>query len=139
MSTATADRESGSRSVLPFSRDRATGSLVVHLLLRVFVGIATDSFVGRNIPNVLDHVTVVEIFVGGITRVILIASFDPCTGPIPALSTMVPGYLEAEAGLPCSSPFRAGSLQWLPRGLYRDWSLPNSGPAFHCNCRNDVH
>ena len=71
------------------------------LLLCAFLSIATDSFLSvRNFLNILDQVTVIGIIAVGMTFVILIAGIDLSVGSVLALSMMVLGYLNVEAGLP---------------------------------------
>ncbi|MCE2523732.1 MAG: ABC transporter permease [Rhodobacteraceae bacterium] len=101
MSSATADSGKKFRFKLPFSLGRATGPLIGLLLLCAFLSIATDSFLSvRNFLNILDQVTVIGIIAVGMTFVILIAGIDLSVGSVLALSMMVLGYLNVEAGLP---------------------------------------
>ncbi len=84
-----------------FSLSGATGPLIGLLLLCTFLSFATDSFLSfRNFLNILDQVTVLGILAVGMTFVILIGGIDLSVGSILALSMMVLGYLNVEAGLP---------------------------------------
>lgn len=86
-----------------FSMRGATGPLIGLLLLCVFLSFATDSFLSiRNFLNILDQITVLGIMAVGMTFVILIAGIDLSVGSVLALSMMVLGYLNVEAGLPMS-------------------------------------
>nr|WP_235867248.1 ABC transporter permease [Roseibium marinum] len=79
----------------------ATGPLIGLLLLCVFLSIATDSFLSfRNFLNILDQITVLGIMAVGMTFVILIGGIDLSVGSVLALSMMVLGYLNVEAGMP---------------------------------------
>ncbi len=101
MNSATADSGKKFRFKLPFSLGRATGPLIGLLLLCAFLSIATDSFLSvRNFLNILDQITVIGIIAVGMTFVILIAGIDLSVGSVLALSMMVLGYLNVEAGLP---------------------------------------
>jgi ribose transport system permease protein len=95
--------ESGSRPSLSdiFSLSGATGPLIGLLILCAFLSIATDSFLSfRNFLNIADQITVLGIMAVGMTFVILIGGIDLSVGSILALSMMVLGYLNVEAGYP---------------------------------------
>ena len=78
----------------------ATGPLIGLVLLCLFLSFATDSFFSfRNFLNILDQVTVIGIIAVGMTFVILIAGIDLSVGSVLALSMMVLGFLNVEAGL----------------------------------------
>lgn len=84
-----------------FSLGGATGPLVGLLLLGLVLSLATDSFLSvRNFLNILDQITVLGIMAVGMTFVILIGGIDLSVGSVLALSMMVLGYLNVEAGLP---------------------------------------
>ena len=86
-----------------FSLRGATGPLLGLIALCVFLSIATDSFLSvRNFLNILDQITVIGIIAAGMTFVILIAGIDLSVGSVLALSMMVLGYLNVEAGMPMS-------------------------------------
>lgn len=86
-----------------FSLSGATGPLIGLLLLCAFLSVATDSFLSiRNFLNILDQITVLGILAVGMTFVILIGGIDLSVGSVLALSMMVLGYLNVEAGLPMS-------------------------------------
>lgn len=93
-------------AVSAFSRIRnamtgTTGPLIGLLLLCLFLSIATDSFLSiRNFLNILDQITVLGIMAIGMTFVIMIGGIDLSVGSVMALSMMVLGYLNVEAGLP---------------------------------------
>lgn len=114
MSLVTASRteqsdDARSRLVDMFSLSGATGPLIGLLLLCVFLSIATDSFLSiRNFLNILDQITVLGIMAVGMTFVILIAGIDLSVGSVMALSMMVLGYLNVEAGLPMSVAISGG-------------------------------
>ena len=92
-----------------FSISGATGPLVGLLLLCVFLSFATDSFLSvRNFLNILDQITVLGIMAVGMTFVILIAGIDLSVGSVMALSMMVLGYLNVEAGMPMSVAIAGG-------------------------------
>lgn len=79
----------------------ATGPLIGLILLCLFLTFATDKFFSvRNFLNILDQVTVLGIMAVGMTLVILIGGIDLAVGSVMALSMMVLGYLNIEAGLP---------------------------------------
>jgi ribose transport system permease protein len=79
----------------------ATGPLIGLILLCAFLTVATDTFFSvRNFLNILDQVTVLGIMAVGMTLVILIGGIDLAVGSVMALSMMVLGYLNVEAGLP---------------------------------------
>lgn len=84
-----------------FSLGGATGPLIGLLLLCLGLSLATDSFLSvRNFLNILDQITVLGIMAVGMTFVILIAGIDLSVGSVLALSMMVLGYLNVEAGYP---------------------------------------
>ena len=86
-----------------FSLRGATGPLIGLLLLCAFLSLATDTFLAlRNFLNILDQITVIGIIAVGMTFVILIAGIDLSVGSVLALSMMVLGYLNVEAGMPMS-------------------------------------
>ncbi|WFE91278.1 ABC transporter permease [Roseibium porphyridii] len=86
-----------------FSLSGATGPLIGLLVLCAFLSFATDSFLSfRNFLNIADQITVLGIMAVGMTFVILIGGIDLSVGSILALSMMVLGYLNVEAGLPMS-------------------------------------
>lgn len=88
----------------------ATGPLIGLLLLCAFLSVATDSFLSfRNFLNILDQITVIGIIAVGMTFVILIGGIDLSVGSVLALSMMVLGYLNVEAGYPMSIAI-AGAL-----------------------------
>jgi ribose transport system permease protein len=79
----------------------ATGPLIGLLLLCVFLTVWTDTFFSlRNFLNILDQITVLGIMAVGMTLVILIGGIDLAVGSVMALTMMVMGYLNVEAGLP---------------------------------------
>ncbi|POF28293.1 ABC transporter permease [Roseibium marinum] len=100
--TVTADHDVGKSRLLEMVSIRgATGPLIGLLLLCVFLSIATDSFLSfRNFLNILDQITVLGIMAVGMTFVILIGGIDLSVGSVLALSMMVLGYLNVEAGMP---------------------------------------
>lgn len=84
-----------------FSLRGATGPLIGLILLCLFLTIATDSFFSlRNFLNILDQITVLGIMAVGMTFVILIGGIDLAVGSVLALSMMVLGYLNVQAGMP---------------------------------------
>ena len=84
-----------------FSLKGATGPLIGLLLLCLFLTFATDSFFSlRNFLNILDQITVLGIMAVGMTFVIMIGGIDLAVGSVMALSMMVLGYLNVEAGIP---------------------------------------
>ncbi len=86
-----------------FSLSGATGPLIGLILLCAFLSFATDSFFSfRNFLNIADQITVLGIMAVGMTFVILIGGIDLSVGSILALSMMVLGYLNVEAGYPMS-------------------------------------
>ncbi|SFD17451.1 ABC transporter permease [Tropicimonas isoalkanivorans] len=86
-----------------FSLGGATGPLIGLLLLCAVLSLATDSFLSfRNFLNILDQITVLGIMAVGMTFVILIGGIDLSVGSVLALSMMVLGYLNVEAGMPMS-------------------------------------
>jgi ribose transport system permease protein len=95
--------KSGRRSSLSdlFSLSGATGPLIGLILLCIFLSFATDSFLSfRNFLNIADQITVLGIMAVGMTFVILIGGIDLSVGSILALSMMVLGYLNVQAGYP---------------------------------------
>ncbi|WP_421856851.1 ABC transporter permease [Oricola sp.] len=101
MSAMQAQGRNGPRLPEFFSVSGATGPLIGLLLLCAFLAIATDSFLSvRNFLNILDQITVLGIMAVGMTFVILIAGIDLSVGSVLALSMMVLGYLNVEAGMP---------------------------------------
>lgn len=84
-----------------FQLSGATGPLIGLVLLCVFLSFATDSFLSfRNFLNIADQITVLGIMAVGMTFVILIGGIDLSVGSVLALSMMILGYLNVEAGLP---------------------------------------
>lgn len=78
-----------------------TGPLIGLILLCLFLTIVTDSFFSlRNFLNILDQITVLGIMAVGMTFVILIGGIDLAVGSVLALSMMVLGYLNVQAGMP---------------------------------------
>lgn len=97
------DSSGNSRLSEFFSLSGATGPLIGLLLLCVFLSIASDAFLSfRNFLNIADQITVLGIMAVGMTFVILIGGIDLSVGSILALSMMVLGYLNVEAGMPMS-------------------------------------
>lgn len=79
----------------------ATGPLIGLVLLCLFLTFWTDTFFSvRNFLNILDQVTVLGIMAVGMTMVILIGGIDLAVGSVLALTIMVLGYLNIEAGVP---------------------------------------
>ncbi|MDJ0685843.1 MAG: ABC transporter permease [Alphaproteobacteria bacterium] len=97
-----ADQGEGRSSITSlFSLSGATGPLIGLILLCAVLSVATDSFLSvRNFLNILDQITVLGIMAVGMTFVILIAGIDLSVGSVVALSMMVLGYLNVEAGYP---------------------------------------
>lgn len=86
-----------------------TGPLIGLFLLCIFLSFATDAFFSiRNFLNILDQITVLGIMAVGMTFVILIGGIDLSVGSVMALSMMVLGYLNVEAGLPMSIAITGG-------------------------------
>lgn len=84
-----------------FLQGGATGPFIGLVLLCVFLSVVTDSFLSlSNFLNILDQITVLGIMAVGMTFVILIAGIDLSVGSVLALSMMVLGYLNVEAGYP---------------------------------------
>lgn len=84
-----------------FFQGGATGPFIGLVLLCVFLSVVTDSFLSlSNFLNILDQITVLGIMAVGMTFVILIAGIDLSVGSVLALSMMVLGYLNVEAGYP---------------------------------------
>jgi ribose transport system permease protein len=107
MAQATGDRRA--RIAEFFSLSGATGPLIGLLLLCAFLTFASDSFLSvRNFLNILDQITVLGIMAVGMTFVILIGGIDLSVGSVLALSMMVLGYLNVEAGLPMSVAIAGG-------------------------------
>jgi ribose transport system permease protein len=78
----------------------ATGPLFGLVLLCVFLTVWTDTFFSvRNFLNILDQITVLGIMAVGMTLVILIGGIDLAVGSVMALTMMVLGYLNVEAGI----------------------------------------
>lgn len=103
MTTLTPEGTQKQSFVETFSLRGATGPLIGLLLLCLFLTLATDSFFSlRNFLNILDQITVLGIIAVGMTFVILIGGIDLAVGSVMALSMMVLGYLNVEAGLPMS-------------------------------------
>ena len=101
MNAVTAEAKERLRFTELLSLRGATGPLLGLLALCVFLSFATDSFLSiRNFLNVLDQITVLGIMAVGMTFVILIAGIDLSVGSVMALSMMVLGYLNVEAGMP---------------------------------------
>ncbi len=97
----------------------ATGPLIGLLLLCFFLTIATESFLSfRNFLNVLDQITVLGIMSVGMTFVILIGGIDLSVGSVLALSMMVLGYLNVEAGLPMSVAVSGGLVAASVSGAF---------------------
>lgn len=100
MSTANRAAEKSKISEF-FSLSGATGPLIGLVLLCVFLSFASDSFLSfRNFLNIADQITVLGIMAVGMTFVILIGGIDLSVGSVLALSMMVLGYLNVEAGVP---------------------------------------
>ncbi len=86
-----------------FNIGGATGPLIGLVVLCLFLTFATDSFFSlRNFLNILDQITVLGIMAVGMTFVILIGGIDLAVGSLLALSMMVLGFLNVEAGVPMS-------------------------------------
>ena len=105
-----------------FSLSGATGPLIGLILLCAVLSLATDSFLSvRNFLNILDQITVLGIMAVGMTFVILIAGIDLSVGSVVALSMMVLGYLNVEAGYPMyvaiSGALMASALVGIVAGL----------------------
>lgn len=84
-----------------FLQGGATGPFIGLVLLCVVLSVVTDSFLSlSNFLNILDQITVLGIMAVGMTFVILIAGIDLSVGSVLALSMMVLGYLNVEAGYP---------------------------------------
>ncbi len=95
-----------------------TGPLIGLLLLCAFLAFATDSFFSvRNFLNILDQITVLGIMAVGMTFVILIGGIDLSVGSVLALSMMVLGYANVEAGLPMSVAIAAALLASAVTGM----------------------
>ena len=78
----------------------ATGPLIGLIALCLFLTLWTDTFFSlRNFLNILDQITVLGIMAVGMTLVILIGGIDLSVGSVMALTMMVMGYLNVEAGL----------------------------------------
>ncbi|MFV0383602.1 ABC transporter permease [Paracoccus sp. (in: a-proteobacteria)] len=101
MTMTTPATTSRSRFADLFSLSGATGPLIGLVLLCAFLAFATDSFWSfRNFLNIMDQITVLGIMAVGMTFVILIGGIDLSVGSVLALSMMVLGYLNVEAGMP---------------------------------------
>ncbi|MEM9550108.1 MAG: ABC transporter permease [Pseudomonadota bacterium] len=105
-----------------FSLSGATGPLIGLILLCAVLSVSTDSFLSvRNFLNILDQITVLGIMAVGMTFVILIAGIDLSVGSVVALSMMVLGYLNVEAGYPMyvaiSGALAAAALTGMVAGL----------------------
>lgn len=105
-----------------FSLSGATGPLIGLLVLCAFLSFATDSFFSfRNFLNIADQITVLGIMAVGMTFVILIGGIDLSVGSILALSMMVLGYLNVEAGYPMgiaiAGALAASALAGIVSGL----------------------
>jgi ribose transport system permease protein len=78
----------------------ATGPLIGLIALCLFLTLWTDTFFSvRNFLNILDQITVLGIMAVGMTLVILIGGIDLAVGSVMALTMMVLGYLNVQAGL----------------------------------------
>lgn len=109
MSDTSTESDTGSRLSEFISLRGATGPLLGLIALCVFLSFATDSFLSlRNFLNILDQITVLGIMAIGMTFVILIGGIDLSVGSVMALSMMVLGYLNVEAGLPMSVAISGG-------------------------------
>jgi len=87
-------------------------------LLCLVLSIATDSFLSiRNFLNILDQITVLGIMAVGMTFVILIGGIDLSVGSVMALSMMVLGYLNVEAGMPMAVAIPGGLLAAAITGI----------------------
>lgn len=101
MSESSVNSQNGRKLADFFSLGGATGPLIGLILLCAFLTFATDSFFSvRNFLNILDQVTVIGIIAVGMTFVILLGGIDLSVGSVLALSMMVLGFLNVEAGLP---------------------------------------
>ncbi|MDP3262934.1 MAG: ABC transporter permease [Tabrizicola sp.] len=99
--SAARESEAGPGLALLGSFRGATGPLIGLVLLCVFLTVSTDTFLSvRNFLNILDQVTVLGIMAVGMTLVILIGGIDLAVGSVMALTMMVLGYLNVEAGVP---------------------------------------
>ncbi len=99
--SAARESEAGPGFALLGSFRGATGPLIGLVLLCVFLTVSTDTFLSvRNFLNILDQVTVLGIMAVGMTLVILIGGIDLAVGSVMALTMMVLGYLNVEAGVP---------------------------------------
>lgn len=99
--SAARQSEAGPGFALLGSFRGATGPLIGLVLLCVFLTVSTDTFLSvRNFLNILDQVTVLGIMAVGMTLVILIGGIDLAVGSVMALTMMVLGYLNVEAGVP---------------------------------------
>ena len=122
MSEVQGHRNNGIRISELFSLSGATGPLIGLILLCVVLTFATDSFLSlRNFLNILDQITVLGIMAVGMTFVILIAGIDLSVGSVVALSMMVLGYLNVEAGYPMiiaiSGALLAAALTGMVAGI----------------------
>ncbi|MEM7695820.1 MAG: ABC transporter permease [Pseudomonadota bacterium] len=101
-----------------FNLRGATGPLIGLILLCVFLTFATDSFFQlRNFLNILDQITVLGIMAVGMTFVILIGGIDLSVGSVLALSMMVLGYVNIEAGMPMPVAIFAALVASAVNGL----------------------
>lgn len=101
MVTQSKRRAGPGASPLPGVMKGATGPLIGLVLLALFLTLWTDTFFSlRNFLNILDQITVLGIMAVGMTLVILIGGIDLAVGSVMALTMMVLGYLNVEAGLP---------------------------------------
>lgn len=101
MVTQTKRRAGPGAAPLPGVMKGATGPLIGLVLLALFLTLWTDTFFSlRNFLNILDQITVLGIMAVGMTLVILIGGIDLAVGSVMALTMMVLGYLNVEAGLP---------------------------------------
>lgn len=115
-----------------FSLSGATGPLIGLVLLCLFLSIATDSFLSfRNFLNILDQITVLGIIAVGMTFVILIGGIDLSVGSVLALSMMVLGYLNVEAGLPMGVAISGALISSMLAGAVTGfWITTFKVPAF---------
>lgn len=113
-----------------FDSAGATGPLIGLIVLCAFLSLATDSFFSvRNFLNILDQITVIGIIAVGMTFVILIGGIDLSVGSVLALSMMVLGYLNVEAGMPMAvaipvSIFVAGLAGMISGVLITEFRVP---------------
>lgn len=130
MSNTTAQGEFGDRLQRLFSFSGATGPFIGLILLCVVLSFATDSFWSvRNFLNILDQITVLGIMAVGMTFVILIGGIDLSVGSVVALSMMVLGYVNVEAGYPMylaipAALFAAGLTGMVAGLLITEFKVP---------------